>query len=149
MFKTLKFLPHFCIQTLTRHSWIHYTDCWMVYKHWPDTRESITQTVELYTNIDQTLLNSLHRLMKCIQTLTRHSWIHYTDCWIVYKHWPDTRESITQTVELYTNIDQTLVNSLHRLSIVNKHWPDTLEFITQTDELWNRWIRLSCYYNRV
>jgi len=33
--------------------------------------------------------------------------------------------------------------------IVYKHWPDTHEFITQTVELWNRWIRLSCYYNRV
>jgi len=30
---------------------------------------------------------------------------------------------------LHSNIDQTLVNSLHGL--------------------WNRWIRLSCYYNRV
>jgi len=34
-------------------------------------------------------------------------------------------------------------------SIVNKHWPDTCEFIIRTVELWNRWIRLSCYYNRV
>ena len=32
---------------------------------------------------------------------------------------------------------------------VYKHWPDTREFITQTVELRNRWIRLSCYYNRV
>ena len=31
----------------------------------------ITSTTEYRTN-DQ-----------CIQTLTRHSWIHYTDCWIV------------------------------------------------------------------
>jgi len=23
-------LPVYCIQTLTRHSWIHYTDCWIV-----------------------------------------------------------------------------------------------------------------------
>ena len=30
-----------------------------------------------------------------------------------------------------------------------EHWPDTLEFITRTAELWNRWIGLSCYYNRV
>ena len=27
--------------------------------------------------------------------------------------------------------------------------PDTREFITRTVGLWNRWIRLSCYYNRV
>ena len=26
---------------------------------------------------------------------------------------------------------------------------DTHEFITRSAELWNRWIRLSCYYNRV
>jgi len=32
---------------------------------------------------------------------------------------------------LYTNIDQTLVNSLHSI------------------ELGNRWIRLLCYYTRV
>ena len=35
----------YCLQTLTRNSWIHYTDC--------------------------------------IQTLTRNSWIHYTGYWIV------------------------------------------------------------------
>jgi len=34
-------------------------------------------------------------------------------------------------------------------SIAWEHWPDTREFITQTVELWNRWITLSCYYNRV
>jgi len=45
------------------------------------------------TAIDQTLVNSLY----CIRTLTRHSWIHY----IVYKHWPDTCEFITHTVELW------------------------------------------------
>ena len=39
------------------------------------------------------------------------------------------------------------VNSFN--SIVYKHWPDTRELITRTVELWNRWIRLSCYYNRV
>jgi len=33
--------------------------------------------------------------------------------------------------------------------IVYKHWPDTCEFITWTIELWNRWNRLSWYYNRV
>jgi len=27
--------------------------------------------------------------------------------------------------------------------------PETREFVTRTVELWNRWIRLSCYYNRV
>jgi len=43
--------------------------------YWPDTREFII----LYTDIDQTLVNSLY----CIQTLTRHLWIHYTYCWIV------------------------------------------------------------------
>jgi len=31
--------------------------------------------------------------------------------------------------------------------IVCEHWPDTCEYITWTVELWNRWIRLSCYYN--
>jgi len=25
----------------------------------------------------------------------------------------------------------------------------THDFVTRTVELWNRWIRLSCYYNRV
>jgi len=34
---------------------------------------------------------------------------------------------------LYASIDQKLVNSLHGL----------------LNELWNRWIRLSCYYNSV
>jgi len=29
------------------------------------------------------------------------------------------------------------------------HWPDPHVFITRTIELWNRWIRRSCYYNRV
>jgi len=33
-------------------------------------------------------------------------------------------------------------------SIVWEHWPDTHKFITQSSEFWNRWIRLSCYYNR-
>jgi len=33
--------------------------------------------------------------------------------------------------------------------IVFEYWPETREFITRTFELWNRWIRLSCYYNRV
>jgi len=33
--------------------------------------------------------------------------------------------------------------------ILKEHWPDTIEFITQTVELWNRWMRLSCCYNRV
>jgi len=33
--------------------------------------------------------------------------------------------------------------------IVYEHWPATREFITWTIVLWNRWIRLSCYYNRV
>jgi len=27
---TCVFEPYYCIQTLTRHSWIHYTDCWIV-----------------------------------------------------------------------------------------------------------------------
>jgi len=35
------------------------------------------------------------------------------------------------------------------LGIVYKHWPGTREFITWTVELWNRWIKLSCCYNRV
>ena len=30
-----------------------------------------------------------------------------------------------------------------------EHWPANRELIKMTDELWNRWIRLSCYYNRV
>jgi len=33
--------------------------------------------------------------------------------------------------------------------IVDEHWPDTRDFITRNIELWNRWIRQSCYYNRV
>ena len=36
-----------------------------------------------------------------METLTRHSWIHYTVCWIVKL--------------VHGNIDQTLVNSLHGL----------------------------------
>ena len=64
------------------------------------------------TYYSMVLFLSLNTLF-CIQTLTRHSWISYTDCWIVYKHWPDTRELVTQTVELCTNIDQTLVNLLN------------------------------------
>jgi len=83
---------NYCIQTLTRRLWIHYTWQWLgtiVYKHWPDACEFITLDNGwelLYTNIDQTLVNSLHLTMAgnyCIQTLTRHSWIHYTDCWIL------------------------------------------------------------------
>jgi len=35
------------------------------------------------------------------------------------------------------------------LYVVCEHWPATCEFITQTIKLWNRWIRMSCYYNRV
>ena len=38
---------------------------------------------------------------------------------------------------------------IYFLPSVYKHWTDTREFITWTVELWNRWIRLSCYYNRV
>jgi len=40
---------------------------------------------------------------------------------------------------------------IHYLSshIWYTHWPDTREFVTPTVELWKRWIRLSCYYNRV
>ena len=34
-------------------------------------------------------------------------------------------------------------------TIIYKHWPDTREFITRTVELWNRWIKLSCYYNSI
>jgi len=30
-----------------------------------------------------------------------------------------------------------------------EHWPEIREFITQIIELWNKWIRLSCFYNRV
>ena len=44
-------------------------------------------------------------------TLEGAKWIECMG--IIYKYWPDTREFITRTVELYTNIDQTLVNSLH------------------------------------
>jgi len=43
---------------------------------------------------------------------------------------------------LHENIDQTLMNSLHGLSIVWEHWPGTHEFITRSAELWNRWIRV-------
>ena len=37
---------------------------------------------------------------------------------------------------------------IHLTDIVYKHWPDTCEVITQAVKLWNRWIILSCYYNR-
>jgi len=57
----------------------------------------------LYTNIDQTLVNSLHGLFNCeIGGLDCRS----TD-YIVYIE--------PEYMVLYTNIDQTLVNSLHGL----------------------------------
>jgi len=39
------------METLTRHSWIHYTVCWIVKL--------------VHGNIDQTLVNSLHGLLNC------------------------------------------------------------------------------------
>jgi len=30
-----------------------------------------------------------------------------------------------------------------------KHWQDNRKLITRSVELWNRWIRVSCYFNRV
>jgi len=30
MYKLLYVRPRYCMHTLTRHSWIHYTDCWIV-----------------------------------------------------------------------------------------------------------------------
>jgi len=42
-----------------------------------------------------------------------------------------------------------IVSLFLRCFIVYKHWPETRVFITRTIELWNRWIRPSCYYNRV
>ena len=93
------YLPFlYCIQTLSRHSWIPYTCIWLsfnVYKHWADTPEFHIHVFGfplLYTNIEQTLLNSIYMYLAflyCIQTLSRHSWITYTCIWlsfIVYKH---------------------------------------------------------------
>jgi len=40
-----------------------------------------------------------------------------------------------------------LIVTQHSTAIVDEHWPETREFITRSVELWNRWIRLSCYYN--
>jgi len=45
---------------------------------------------------------------------------------------PGYKWNMHRLIVLYKNIDQKLV-----------------KIITQTFELWNRWIRLSCYYNRV
>ena len=33
--------------------------------------------------------------------------------------------------------------------IACEHWPDSSKFIIQSAELWNRWIRLSCIYNKL
>jgi len=33
--------------------------------------------------------------------------------------------------------------------IAQTYWPHALEYIKRTAELWNKWIRLSCYYNWV
>jgi len=42
------------------------------------------------------------------------------------------------------------MNCLLGLTIANEHCPNTRDFITSSTELlWNRWIRLSFYYNRV
>jgi len=35
------------------------------------------------------------------------------------------------------------------VNIVYEHWPNNREFITRTAEFWNRWIWMSCYYNRI
>jgi len=53
------------------------------------------------------------------------------------------------SVVKFDHINDRLIYLFNQKHIVYKHWPDTCEFITQTIELWNRWIRLSCYYNRV
>mgnify|MGYP007133234786 FL=1 len=57
--------------------------------------------------------------------------------------YPDTDE-ITHIFSWTLFVIETL-----RLFIVYEHWPETHEFITRTVELWNKWIRLSCYYNTV
>jgi len=41
------------------------------------------------------------------------------------------------------------VSSVIGLLFVQEHWPDTRKFITRSAEFWNRWIRLSCYYNSI
>jgi len=45
---------------------------------WYDSRHRSPMRLSLILNIE---LNWNYRY--CMQTLTRHSWMHYTDCWIV------------------------------------------------------------------
>jgi len=51
--------------------------------------------------------------------------------------------------EYMYNYNPILTFSRKEQYIVDQHWPETCEFIKRTVELWNRWIRLSWYYNRV
>jgi len=52
------------------------------------TEKNILKQMNLHFNTKmlsmlygKTFYESVHKY--CIQTLTRHSWIHYTDCWIL------------------------------------------------------------------
>jgi len=38
---------------------------------------------------------------------------------------------------------------IFNFGIAWEHWSDTRELISRSAEFWNRWIRLSCYDNRV
>jgi len=46
-----------------------------------DQTYHVKYTVKSY--IQYILWHNVLQSTYCIQTLTRHSWIHYTDCWIV------------------------------------------------------------------
>ena len=73
-----------------------------------------------------------------IATLVRLTWFNNlttssTETWILHTH----------KINLHTRTSSWLISLLVHGNI------DTRESITLTAELWNRWIRLSCYYNRV
>ena len=62
-------------------------------------------------------------------------------CWLQHG-------GVTVKVSFYSISLRTLLLWSHEMFyIVYEHWPETHEFITQTVALWNRWFRLSCYYN--
>jgi len=62
---------------------------------------------------------------------------------------PLIRETLYSTFILWHLVLRSHVNHFECRVYTYEHWPDNREFITRTIELWNRWIRLSCYYNRV
>ena len=81
-----------------------------------------------------------------ITRLKKHAHIRNSSvpfCWL---NWCLLSLSITLTYQLYCCFS---TFGLIYKRIISEHWPETREFITRTVELWNRWIRLSCYYNRV